>query len=101
MLTALWSKVVALVRSGRWPTVRKHHLEKEPFCQSCFRENDLEVHHILPVHAGGDELDPDNLITFCRDCHFVVGHACDWKSWRPEVKDLAKALQKSKVKSGS
>ncbi len=98
MLSALWSKVVALVRSGGWGTVRKRHLAKEACCQCCGRDKELEVHHILPVHAGGPELADWNLITFCRDCHFVVGHACDWKAWREDCRDMAAFLRKSRVK---
>lgn len=100
MIAALWNKVVALVRSGKWPAVRRHHLEQEGSCQCCGRAVDLEVHHILPVHAGGDELDPTNLITFCRDCHFVVGHACDWRAWRDDVRLVARLLRKSEVRRG-
>ncbi len=29
----------------------------------------FEVHHILPISEGGDEFDPDNLMTLCYDCH--------------------------------
>lgn len=76
-------------RSGRWPKVREEHLRREPYCQSCERTKELEVHHVLPVHAGGEELSPANLITLCRDCHYVVGHACDWRAWRPDVRRLA------------
>ncbi|MFB7290720.1 HNH endonuclease [Actinacidiphila glaucinigra] len=28
----------------------------------------LQVHHVLPVHQGGDN-DADNLVTLCSDCH--------------------------------
>jgi 5-methylcytosine-specific restriction enzyme A len=97
VIRALWNAVTALVRSGKWPAVRRKHLEKEYSCQSCGRESELEVHHMLPVHVGGDELDADNLITFCHDCHFVVGHGCDWKSYRKDCRALAKSLLRSKV----
>lgn len=81
------------VRSGRWRSVRAAHLKREPACQCCNRTVSLEVHHIRPVHADGGELDEANLITLCRDCHFCVGHGCDWMAWRPEVKELAKLLR--------
>jgi len=29
----------------------------------------LEVHHIIPIHKGGDEWDEDNCITHCDKCH--------------------------------
>ena len=73
--------------------MRAAHLKREPDCQCCARDANLEVHHIYPVHAGGSELASDNLITLCRDCHFCVGHGCDWMAWRPGVKELAKLLR--------
>lgn len=98
MIYAMWDAVKALVRSGRWPSVRRKHLASEGTCQSCGKSHDLEVHHITPVHAGGDELDPTNLISFCRDCHFVVGHACDWHAWRDDVRVVARVLRQSKIR---
>lgn len=90
-LRALWS--VLSVRSGKWPAVRAAHLKREPECQACLRTKELEVHHIRPVHTGGPELDDSNLITLCHDCHFTVGHGCNWKHWRPEVKDICATLR--------
>lgn len=29
----------------------------------------LEVHHIIPLHKGGAEFDPENCITLCEKCH--------------------------------
>lgn len=86
-------------RSTKWRTWRERHLRHEPACQACGREDELEVHHILPVHAGGPELaPPGGLITLCRPCHHVVGHACDWMAWRPDVRRLANALRSAEVK---
>lgn len=85
-------------RSGRWRTVREEHLRREPFCQACERVKDLEVHHILPVHAGGEELSPANLVTLCRDCHYTIGHACDWRAWRPQVRDIADRIRSADVR---
>lgn len=86
-------------RSGRWARVRREHLSREPACVVCGRMRDLEVHHVQPFHDNPDlELDPANLATCCHDCHFVVAHACDWKSWRPEFRSLAKLLRVSEVR---
>lgn len=86
-------------RSGRWPAWRAAHLRREPECQACGTADDLEVHHITPVHAGGDELPPpEGMITLCRPCHHVVAHACNWKAWRPGVRDLAAALRSAEVR---
>lgn len=86
-------------RSGKWPAHRAAHLRREPSCQACGRAKELEVHHILPVNAGGDELPPPaGMITLCRDCHYTVGHACDWRAWRPDVRRLATTLREAEVK---
>lgn len=100
MLTALWLQLKALARSGRWPAARRAHLLREPACQGCGERDDVEVHHITPLFAGGDELEAQNLITFCRDCHFVIGHGGDWTAWRPECRAAAGALKQFEVKRG-
>jgi hypothetical protein len=46
----------------------------------------MEVHHIHPLHEGGQELDPSNLITLCGDpCHIVHGHLMSWMRTNPDV----------------
>lgn len=98
MFSALSNLFSLLSRSGRWASVRRKHLVLEPVCQSCGRDKEVEVHHVLPIHAGGEELEEENLISFCRDCHFVVGHACDWKAWRADVRRIAMQMRHSEVK---
>ena len=94
-------------RSGKWPAVRKRHLEREPACAACGRRRDLEVHHILPFHKHPElELDDGvdgsgtdgNLITLCSDpCHLVHGHLLSWLRWNEGVReDCRKYLQKVK-----
>lgn len=89
-------------RSGRWPALRARHLAIEPDCQACGSRDDLEVHHVLPVGAGGDELPlaRDALITLCHDCHLVVAHAGNWKTYRPDVRRLAAMLRIAEVRHG-
>ena len=73
-------------RSGQWPRVRREHLAKQPECQACGRSKTMEVHHIQPLHEGGQELDPANLITLCGDpCHIVHGHLMSWMRTNPDV----------------
>ena len=93
------SDLYGAARSGRWKAWRDAHVRREPFCQACGVAKDLEVHHILPVHVGGPELPPPSgLITLCRPCHHVVGHACDWEAWRPDVRRLADTLRSAEVR---
>lgn len=78
-------------RSGRWATVRRQHLEREPACAACGRAKDLEVHHIKPYHEHPElELDAGNLITLCADpCHLVHGHLLNFRRSNPAVREDA------------
>ncbi len=92
-------------RSGHWPTVRKHHLERHPVCEVCGGSAKLEVHHIRPFHLHPDlELSPANLVTLCEankdgvNCHLLFGHLGNFKSFNVAV--LADAAQWSeKIKA--
>jgi 5-methylcytosine-specific restriction protein A len=65
-------------RSGRWRRVRREHLEIEPDCAACGSSDDLEVHHILPFNEYPElELARGNLITLCREHHWLIGHDAD------------------------
>jgi 5-methylcytosine-specific restriction protein A len=79
-------------RSSQWKRVRANHLIKFPYCAACGRQDDLEVHHIIPYQVDASkELDPDNLITLCgKYCHFIFGHLMDWKSWNPNILEDSK-----------
>lgn len=77
-------------RSSRWPTIRKNHLAKNPYCEVCGSTKDLTVHHIQPFHLYPElELEPTNLITLCEgktvNCHFLFGHFCNWKKFNIDV----------------
>lgn len=100
MIFSRWfsENVFGAPRSGQWRRVRDEHIRREPSCRACGRAKDLEAHHVTPVHAGGPELDPENLVTLCRDCHHSVGHAYDWKAWRPDVRRVADVIRESEVK---
>lgn len=101
MLNFLSRKIRFAVRSPKWQTVRKQHLDKQPYCQACGKKVKLEVHHIVPVHLDPlKELDPDNLITLCDSyCHLVFGHLMDYKSWNVDViKDSNNFYQKIQSK---
>ena len=81
-------------RSNQWPTIRKHHLQKEWWCRYCGSTKNLEVHHIEPFHINpSKELDDNNLITLCesinKECHLKVGHLGNWKNFNTHVKNDA------------
>lgn len=81
------------LRSGRWPAVRKQHLDAHPHCEVCGSSAKVEVHHIEPFHIQpARELDPDNLITLCEvnkggvNCHLFIGHLGNYRSYNVEVR---------------
>jgi group II intron reverse transcriptase/maturase len=59
-------------RHAEWREQRRQILERDSYtCQSCQRKDNLEVHHILARHEGGTD-DPENLITWCDECHIQL-----------------------------
>lgn len=95
---------VAADRSSKWPAVRAEHIERHPVCEACGSAANLNVHHIIPFHVNSYlELDPTNLITLCRNCHFTLGHDPDgpkgpkkpnWKEFNSHVRqDAAERLR--------
>ncbi|WP_419942860.1 HNH endonuclease [Candidatus Palauibacter sp.] len=58
-------------------------------CRECGFPGALEVHHVVPVHAGGGEEDA-NLETICRGCHLGRHKRPEDEDWRAMVEDLAR-----------
>ena len=93
-------------RSGKWNTIRKHFLQKNPECAACGSKKKLNVHHIKPFHSHPElELDESNLITLCESdcggvvCHLFFGHLGDYKEINPDVfQDVAFWRKKIKFK---
>lgn len=80
----------ATPRSGHWPKIRADHLAKFPVCEVCGTVDKLDVHHCQPFHEHPElECDPANLITLCRDHHFLFGHLLAWPSHNPAVREDA------------
>jgi 5-methylcytosine-specific restriction endonuclease McrA len=44
---------------------------KDSFCKKCGSDNDLYLHHIIPVRYGGVSSD-ENCITLCKNCHIKI-----------------------------
>ncbi len=99
LTTSLAGVAAALqLRSPRWPSLRKAHLEKEPRCRACGTRRHLNVHHVMPVHRDPTlELVPDNLVTLCespgKNCHLFFGHLGSWMSWNGSVRSDADAYR--------
>lgn len=81
-------------RSPDWEKVRDEFVKNNPTCAFCGGGTNLNVHHKKPFHLFPQlELDPSNLMTLCRtseildgaDCHYIIGHFGNWKSFNPNV----------------
>lgn len=83
-------------RSSRWPAVRAAHLRANPRCAACGTKDKLEVHHIFPFFLHPElELVGTNLLTLCEtggNCHLMIGHLKNWKSYNLEVRKDAEVL---------
>lgn len=58
--------------TAEWKKLSKELRSKHPYCAKCGRTSmqvQLQVDHIVPVRAGGAELDPLNLQVLCIPCH--------------------------------
>ena len=78
------------VRSPMWSSVQKAFVSLHPTCAVCGSKgkllNPLNVHHIRPFYLHpDDELNVENLITLCRDHHFLFGHLNSWSSFNADV----------------
>jgi 5-methylcytosine-specific restriction enzyme A len=89
-------------RSPRWAAARAAWLRGHPTCAACGGRENLQVHHVWPVHWPGgkdSELSPDNFMTLCgspaRLCHLRDGHLWDFRSRNPSARaDAAAQLDK-------
>ena len=71
-------KLLAEIKS--WRIIRAEAFKRDNYtCQDCGYKapqgvwgqstTGLEGHHIIPIYAGGDEFDINNVITVCHQCH--------------------------------
>lgn len=69
-----------MVDTAEWQRLRREILKRDQYtCQQCGDKNrkgrgsriNLEVHHVIALCESRDHaLDPNNLITLCRNCHY-------------------------------
>lgn len=68
----------ALYRSRQTGEIKKSNV-----CATCGSKNEVELHHIIPLAAGGTN-DYYNLISLCHNCHMNLHHkiydSIQWKS---------------------
>lgn len=94
-----FSRTLGVARSNDWPKFRKIHIKKN--CECCDRKatilKPLQLHHKKPFHIYPElECDLNNVITLCGDCHLLIGHLMNFKSFNESVREDA-ALLKSRI----
>jgi 5-methylcytosine-specific restriction endonuclease McrA len=62
----LREEIRRLLPGPSWRQIREEHTSEQ--CRLCGAEEQLQLHHIVPILAGGTH-HPDNLLTLCVGCH--------------------------------
>ena len=80
--------------SREWERVRRACFERDGHvCQmpGCRVRWPLEAHHVVPLSAGGEEFDVDNLLTLCTDHHVELHREYEdeqRRKWQEFVNEL-------------
>lgn len=88
LVDSYWTEAsqILLPRSKDWPNIRDQYLKEHTTCAACGTAKNVQAHHIDT--DPNKELDPNNLITLCmsdEQCHYRIGHNCNWKTNNPNV----------------
>ena len=55
------------LKSSHWKQLRQEKIEKNPLCEKCGVDSNLDVHHLL--YKNLYDISLDDLQTLCRKCH--------------------------------
>lgn len=82
--------LTAAERASGWDAFRDGKVVAHPYCSLCSSEKELELHHKKPFHDHPElELDPNNVIVLCRNCHWWAGHCgVAWDAENNEIDEL-------------
>ena len=88
-------------RTKQWQSVRDFVMSRDArLCQDCLKQGRItmaeEVHHVIPITKDNIKdpeitLNPDNLISLCRECHKLRHGAHDR---RYKVDELGRVVSK-------
>jgi 5-methylcytosine-specific restriction endonuclease McrA len=68
-------------RDPRFRSAEREFIRRNPVCAGC-GGSATTAHHVIPFHVRPDlEMDESNWAPVCPDCHFVDGHARNWRKW--------------------
>lgn len=69
-------------RNALYQRRQRGEVKRPESCATCGSKKDIELHHIIPLAAGGTD-DYYNLISMCHSCHMKLHHrlynALEWK----------------------
>ena len=73
----------AIYADPRWQSLRAEKLRAENWrCEQCGKYA-REVHHLVPLHAGGPAFPPlDGLRVLCRVCHYGAHRTARHTAWQ-------------------
>lgn len=57
--------------NGHWQTISEKQRQKADGCEMCGEDKSLQIHHIIPLSAGGTN-GHYNLMALCNSCHTTV-----------------------------
>ena len=70
-------------------------------CAWCHRTTCLNRHHSKAQSFEPQLRDVQtNIVVLCRDCHFVLGHRCDWRQYNPDILEIIRAFTNVVEKTG-
>ncbi|NQU99973.1 MAG: HNH endonuclease [Parcubacteria group bacterium] len=82
-----------------WRKLRKAVIQNQPYCAVCGWGKKLEGHHTKPRHLFPElSLTMSNIIILCRDCHFHLGHWCNFvDDYNTEIVKISKILTETRL----
>lgn len=88
LISMAWKKLRNRERLRSFSACRRRKITKGKIiklkkvrCELCGRRRKLVLHHLIPIHMGGEHV-KENLIAICKECHSSqLLHGGIWKSY--------------------
>jgi len=77
-------------RSPKWDTFRTKFVANKR-CAVCDCNKNLQAHHKKPFNEHPElELDENNLVVLCQQCHFAIGHLFNYRLYNHDIDNSVK-----------
>jgi len=89
---------LSISQSWEMTKVKRAHILANPQCEICgYREN-LEAHHIRPLHLFPNlYCTKENFVTLCdfgnKGCHLKFGHLGSFTNYNPNIQELIVSIR--------